>query len=192
MTTARFKVVHDQFCDDCRQSNAVYQCSMTFCNGCTDMTAWLTSTNKTCPKCGYAGPGTVSDAVVEQPEFQEHAVIQIMVEADAETLEQIRATFEVNATLCDYSEENGMVDLDQDVETAVNQLAQHLGIDCEISPEFVKTLDIRVRNALSNAVCESPHWEDHRKVSKRFLQIIAYRFGDQLVPAVIEEAKKRA
>lgn len=107
--------------------------------------------------------------------------VQVIVSGPASALEQIRTTIDPHVSLCDYSEENGMTDLDDIASEVLEQLLAHLGQNPP-QPVPIAEVSIPIRAALSDAALESPGWEDDHKVSPPILRQLAVTYGAALTP----------
>ena len=176
-----FTVVPDAYCDECREGNLVYQCTccfQTFCDGCTDLESWMNDHIKACPHCGHISPDQPGDNAYRR-HFSESAEIQILVTANAATLEAARRQHGFVAELCYFSDKEGMTNLDTVAAEALEQFTVHLGIPYETKTN-IKQAPITLRTALSDAALDSPSWEDHHKVSKWMLNSLNQQFGAEL------------
>ena len=112
--------------------------------------------------------------------FSPDGPIQVIVSGPASALEQIRTAIDPNTRLCDYSEENGMTDLDDIASEALEQLLAYLGQNPP-QPVAIAEIPIPIRAALSDAALQSPGWEDDHKVSHPILRELATAYGEAVV-----------
>ena len=122
------------------------------------------------------------DSTAPRLSFSPDGQIQVIVSGRASALEQIRTTIDPSARLCDYSEENGMTDLDDIASEALEQLLAYLGQNPP-QPVAIAEMPIPIRAALSDAALESPDWEDDHKVSGPILRELAAAYGEAVVAA---------
>ena len=144
----------------------------------------MTEFIKACPHCGYISPdqpGHYNDVAV--PDFSTSNQVQIIVEANPETLDAAVRQNGFTARLCDYSDHNGMTDLDQIAAETLVQFSLHMGYQNATQP-VVTDIPITLRAALSHAALDSPNWADHRNVSKHLMHHLNLQFGTQLAELV--------